>query len=105
MSKNQTALNQDRLQFWQMVVETWQSSGLSVSKFCKAEVLSEGSFYNRRKKLSAAIFGRNLQFFYPGASKNAANPFSETQAYFLGTCSKFHLLEVPARWRCSSPSG
>lgn len=56
------------------------------------------------KILFAAIFSRNLQFFYPGASKNAANPFSETQADFLSTCSKFHLLEVPARWRCSCPS-
>lgn len=54
MSKNQKSLNEDRRQFWQMVIETWQSSGLSVSKFCKAEGLSEGSFYNWRKKLTAA---------------------------------------------------
>ena len=42
----------DQQQFWQMVIETWQSSGISVSKFCKAEGLSEGSFYNWRKKLA-----------------------------------------------------
>ncbi len=54
MSKNQKSLNEDRRQFWQMVIETWQSSGLSVSKFCKAEGLSEGSFYNWRKKLTVA---------------------------------------------------
>ena len=54
MSKKQKSLNEDRRQFWRMVIETWQSSGLSVSKFCKAEGLSEGSFYNWRKKLTAA---------------------------------------------------
>jgi hypothetical protein len=54
MSKNQKSLNQDRRQFWQMVIETWQNSGMSVSNFCKAEGLSEGSFYNWRKKLTVA---------------------------------------------------
>jgi len=39
-------------QFWQMAIETWQDSGMSVSKFCKAEGLSEGTFYSWRKKLS-----------------------------------------------------
>jgi hypothetical protein len=54
MSKKQKTLSEDRRQFWQMVIETWQTSGLSVSRFCKAEGLSEGSFYNWRKKLSAS---------------------------------------------------
>jgi hypothetical protein len=54
MSKKQKSLNTERRQFWQMVIETWQTSRLSVSKFCKAEGLSEGSFYNWRKKLSAS---------------------------------------------------
>ena len=35
-----------------MVIDIWQNSGMSVSKFCKAEGLSEGSFYNWRKKLT-----------------------------------------------------
>jgi hypothetical protein len=52
MSKRQTNSNSDGRQFWQMVIETWQNSGISVSKFCKAEGLSEGAFYNWRKKLS-----------------------------------------------------
>ena len=48
----QTKSNKDRRQFWQTVIETWQISGMPVSKFCKAEGLSEGSFYNWRKRLS-----------------------------------------------------
>jgi transposase-like protein len=35
-----------------MAIETWQDSGISVSRFCKDEGLSEGSFYNWRKKLA-----------------------------------------------------
>ena len=42
----------DQQQFWQMVIETWQSSGLSVRQFCKKESLSEPSFYSWRKKLT-----------------------------------------------------
>ena len=34
-----------------MAIETWQDSGMSISKFCRAEGLSEGTFYNWRKKL------------------------------------------------------
>ena len=39
-------------QFWQMAVDTWQSSDLSVRQFCKQEGLSEPSFYSWRKKLA-----------------------------------------------------
>ena len=39
-------------QFWQMVLETWAGSGLSVRQFCGREGLSEPSFYYWRKKLS-----------------------------------------------------
>ena len=42
----------DQKQFWQMVLETFKSSGLSVRRFCKQEGLSEASFYAWRKKLS-----------------------------------------------------
>jgi hypothetical protein len=42
----------DQQQFWQMVIETWKSSGLSVRQFCKKESLSEPSFYSWRKKLA-----------------------------------------------------
>jgi len=52
MSKEQIKSNHEKRQFWQMVIETWQDSGMSVSKFCKAEGLAEGTFYNWRKKLA-----------------------------------------------------
>jgi transposase-like protein len=52
MSSKQTKSNEERRQFWQMVIETWRDSGLSVSQFCKAEGLSEGTFYSWRKRLS-----------------------------------------------------
>ena len=52
MSKKQKESKDDQRQFWQMVIETWQNSGMPVSKFCKYEGLSEGSFYNWRKKLA-----------------------------------------------------
>jgi len=42
----------DQQQFWQMVLETFKSSGLSVRRFCRQEGLSEPSFYSWRKRLS-----------------------------------------------------
>ncbi|KKL99014.1 hypothetical protein LCGC14_1818640 [marine sediment metagenome] len=54
MSRKQKESKNDQQQFWQMVFEIWQDSGMAVSKFCKAEGLSEGSFYNWRKKLAKA---------------------------------------------------
>lgn len=42
----------EQQQFWQMVIDTWQSSDLSVRQFCRQEGLSEPSFYSWRKKLT-----------------------------------------------------
>lgn len=44
--------NTDQQQFWQMVLETFKSSGLSVRQFCSQEGLSEPSFYSWRKRLA-----------------------------------------------------
>jgi len=44
----------DQRQFWQMVLDTFRTSGLSVRRFCKQEGLSEASFYAWRKKLSTS---------------------------------------------------
>jgi len=52
MSKEQKESKKDRRQFWQMAIETWQVSELSVRQFCKWEGLSEPSFYSWRKKLA-----------------------------------------------------
>ena len=57
MSRKQAKSNIERRQFWQMAIKTWQDSGMSINKFCKAEGLSEGTFYNWRKRLS----GRHSQ--------------------------------------------
>ena len=51
MNKSQKS-NTDQQQFWQMVLETFKSSGLSVRQFCKREGLSEPAFYSWRKKLT-----------------------------------------------------
>jgi hypothetical protein len=51
MSKIQKSDIEQR-QFWQMAVDTWRASGLSVRKFCKQEGLSEPSFYSWRRKLT-----------------------------------------------------
>jgi len=50
MSKDLKTETEQR-QFWQMAVDTWQSSGLSVRQFCRQEGVSEPSFYAWRKKL------------------------------------------------------
>jgi len=42
----------DQQQFWQMVMETFKSSALSVRQFCQQEGLSEASFYSWRKRLT-----------------------------------------------------
>ena len=52
MSKDSNATETDQRQFWQMAVEAWQVSGLSVRQFCKQEGLSEPSFYAWRKRLT-----------------------------------------------------
>ena len=51
MSKEQKP-DSDQQQFWQMVLETFKSSGLSVRQFCKQEGLPEPAFYTWRKKLT-----------------------------------------------------
>ncbi len=52
MSREQAKSNNEKRQFWQMTIKTWRDSGMSVSKFCKAKGLAEGTFYNWRKKLA-----------------------------------------------------
>ncbi|MCE5340154.1 MAG: hypothetical protein LLF92_03390 [Planctomycetaceae bacterium] len=42
----------DQQQFWQMAIETWKSSGLSVRQFCANEKITEASFYSWREKLT-----------------------------------------------------
>ena len=52
MSNQQQSSKDDQYQFWQMVLETFKTSGLSVRNFCKQEGLPEPAFYTWRKKLT-----------------------------------------------------
>ena len=61
MSKGQANSNNEKQQFWQMAIKTWRDSGMSVSKFCKAEGLAEGTFYGWRKKLADGQSQTNKQ--------------------------------------------
>ena len=51
----------DQQQFWQMVIETWRSSGLGVRQFCRQEGLSEPAFYSWRRRLSGDDSQRSRQ--------------------------------------------
>lgn len=42
---------EEERRFWQMVIETFQTSNLSVKQFCQKEGIAEWSFYHWRKKL------------------------------------------------------
>ena len=78
MSKEQIKSNNEKRQFWQMVIETWQDSGMSISKFCKAEGLAEGTFYNWRNKLTSRQSQTNKQAVKkPSAFIKVAMPSSD----------------------------
>ena len=68
MSKKQAKSNNEKRQFWQMAIETWQNSGMSISKFCTVEELPESTFYNWRKKLT----GRQSQTNKQAVKKSSA---------------------------------
>jgi transposase len=53
MSKAKQASQDEQRQFWRMVFETHQASGLSIKQFCQNEGISEAGFYSWRKKLAA----------------------------------------------------
>ena len=87
MSTKQKESKKDQRQFWQMAIETWQSSGLSIRQFCKQEGLSEPSFYSWRKRLT--------QVDESDADKEAVSPsepfiqvsLPNREAWRIGTCS------------------
>ena len=85
MSKKQKESKKDQRQFWQMAIETWQASGISVSKFCEAEGLSESSFYIWRKKLTASNKPENgkEEFCQPEPFIQVAMPKSKPVALEL----------------------
>jgi transposase-like protein len=46
---------EEERRFWQMVIETFQTSNLSVKQFCQTEGIAEWSFYHWRKKLRHSL--------------------------------------------------
>ncbi len=94
MSTKQARSNNERRQFWQMAIETWQDSGMSVNKFCKAEGLSEGTFYSWRKRLSRRHSRRKEQSSSsPSAFIEVAIPKSDHAALEL-LLSSGHTLRI-----------
>lgn len=54
-------------EFWRLVLESYQQSGLSVKQFCNREGISTSSFYNWQKRLA----GKSVQ---PPAELSQAEP-------------------------------
>ena len=88
MSSKRAKSENERRQFWQMVVETWQDSGMSISAFCKAEGFSEGTFHYWRKKLP---YDHSQQNEHAGSTQSPfieiAVPKSNHAALELVLCS------------------
>lgn len=77
-TSSRSTRRKEQAAFWRLAIETWQSSDMSVSQFCKAEGLPESSFYNWRKKLAGTL-GRRPQG--KRRQKNSqASPFVELTA-------------------------
>lgn len=53
MGTEKQVASAEQEQFWRMVFETHQGSGLTIKQFCKNEGISEAAFYAWRKKLTA----------------------------------------------------
>ena len=88
MSSKRAKSDNERRQFWQMAIETWQDSGISIRAFCKSEGFSEGTFHYWRKKLSC---NHSQQNEHPGPSQSPfieiAVPKSNHAALELVLCS------------------
>jgi hypothetical protein len=52
MSENQDIGGGNDTEFWRLVLESYQQSGLSVKQFCTRESISPSSFYNWQKRLA-----------------------------------------------------
>jgi hypothetical protein len=60
----------------QTALETWKNSGMSVSKFCKAEGLSEGTFYGWQRRL----FGKKSEKLDPAQGLLFENLYDQVKA-------------------------
>lgn len=53
-------------EFWRLVLESHQQSGLNVSQFCRREGISTSSFYNWQKRLKSNDENGNGVLVEPG---------------------------------------
>lgn len=74
--------NSEQHQFWQMAIETFNASGLSVRQFCRKEGLSEASFYAWRKKLAGSDNTANK------FGKESTNNHTAKEAESTETCNR-----------------
>jgi hypothetical protein len=85
----------DQEQFWQMAIETWQASGMSVRQFCKQEGLATSAFYVWRKKLVGDSVQDDKDKPGPSAFIEVAMPRSNPTAVELLLTSG-NTLRIPA---------
>ena len=57
MGDQKIGLKVGRREFWQGAMARWQSSGLSVRRFCEGEGLCTASFYGWRRRLLGLFEG------------------------------------------------
>ena len=73
-------------QEWLDLIQKWKQSGLGVGTFCKQESISEGRFYEVRKRIDAGVARQskkksdNKPKFVPVEIKAAVNNLSEQKA-------------------------
>ncbi len=86
----------DQQDFWQMAIETWQASGLSVRQFCKQEGLSLASFYSWRKKLrNATLSCRRGDAHESAAFIEVSLPQGHSQPVLELVLSSGNILRIP----------
>jgi hypothetical protein len=86
----------DHQGFWQMVLETFTSSGLSIRQFCQQEGLSEASFYAWRKKLTkTAASDSNKVVIKPKPFIHVSLPKAKSTGLELILASG-HVLRIPS---------
>jgi hypothetical protein len=69
--KSVSVKSEEQHQFAQMVLDTFNSSGLSVAKFCKNEGIPEWKFYFWRRKLAAKNSDNKI---IPASCSNKTTP-------------------------------
>lgn len=82
MGENQDVANGNNdAEFWRLVLESHQQSGLNVSQFCRREGISTSSFYNWQKRFKSNDENGNVVLVE--AEHNQDLPDNNSRAKFL----------------------